>query len=171
MNHNSIVHRAQHVYFEIKGRVTLLLKLVARPPNKERKNKIMGYEMPNVCKEIYLPIRTDDSSMSIHEYKKKYGVDLRDIFNLTETGLYLRTNISRSKVFVVCLDTIFGSCDLGIIFAEHFTNSTYVEGSISLVQYIGHRDVSEDEWVGIRIECDKNKELNWDNITINPQVL
>ena len=44
----------------------------------------MGYEIPLVCKEVYLPL--DDTFLrdgpSLEVYKKKYGIDLREVFNI-----------------------------------------------------------------------------------------
>ena len=34
----------------------------------------MGYSMPIVCKELYLPISENDNGLSLKDYKDKYGI-------------------------------------------------------------------------------------------------
>ena len=37
----------------------------------------MGYEIPNVVKEVYLPV---SDAINVESYKETYGIDLSDIF-------------------------------------------------------------------------------------------
>lgn len=51
----------------------------------------MGYQMPIVCKEVYLPFESerayeDDDSYSVAEYKEKFGIDLNEIFDVDTNG-------------------------------------------------------------------------------------
>lgn len=49
----------------------------------------MGYQMPIVCKEVYLPINSahlGDSIATIDEYKREYGVDLKSLFDWKQNG-------------------------------------------------------------------------------------
>ena len=56
----------------------------------------MGYKNPIVCKEIYLPLNYRDIESSdgdrfdyfANDYKKKYGIDLHDVFELSNAGDY-----------------------------------------------------------------------------------
>ena len=42
----------------------------------------MSYKTPNVVKEIYLPFEGNDDSLTIPQYKEKYGIDLSEIFDV-----------------------------------------------------------------------------------------
>lgn len=44
----------------------------------------MGYEMPIVCKDVYLPY-VDEGTITKENYKKTTGVDLDDVFEYSET--------------------------------------------------------------------------------------
>lgn len=64
----------------------------------------MAYENLNVCKEIYLPI--PDQTMKRQEYKDRFGIDLKDVFELFISGgkYYLRIRHIFAKVFLVDID-------------------------------------------------------------------
>lgn len=44
----------------------------------------MSYKNFQVCKEVYIPIKEGDV-ITLDEYKEKYGIDLNDYFNFSET--------------------------------------------------------------------------------------
>ena len=74
----------------------------------------MGYKMPIVCKEIYLPVPS--SGTTFEEYKEKYGIDLNfDEFfvydELNDTS-YFKSNY---KFFLVDVDGNFINDGRGII--------------------------------------------------------
>ena len=60
----------------------------------------MGYKMPNVVKEIYLPINVGDD-LSVEDYREKYGINLKDFIALE--GGYINIKFGISKVFLVDL--------------------------------------------------------------------
>lgn len=60
----------------------------------------MGYQMPNVIKEIYLPINFGDN-LTIEEYKAKYGIDLKKFIFLENNIIYIKFGLF--KVYLVDL--------------------------------------------------------------------
>lgn len=69
----------------------------------------MGYSMPIVCKELYLPITPDvDDGITLKKYKEKYGIDLKELLGITilPSGQDYTMAISLpklTKVYVVSL--------------------------------------------------------------------
>lgn len=57
----------------------------------------MGYKMPNIVKEIYLPIPGDWKTLE--EYKEEYGIDLREFIRLDSNAIYF--NFGNAKVYLV----------------------------------------------------------------------
>lgn len=55
-------------------------------PKAKRKNKNMGYPNFGKVRTLTLPFTGAEEEMSIDEYKKLYGIDLRDILALTPTS-------------------------------------------------------------------------------------
>ena len=56
-----------------------------------------GYKMPIVCKEVILPLEKGDD-LTIEQYKEKYGIDIREVMDITISGsqivIYLKPFIN-----------------------------------------------------------------------------
>ena len=62
----------------------------------------MGYQMPNVVKEVYLPFKGNDEDITPQEYKERYGIDLYEVFNIDQLGNLLVKSFT--KLYIVYLD-------------------------------------------------------------------
>lgn len=61
----------------------------------------MGYKMPIVCKEIYLPFKYQEK-ISFVEYKEKYGIDLHNyLVGDEDMGISLVPQKEFTKIFIV----------------------------------------------------------------------
>ena len=64
----------------------------------------MGYQMPIVCKEIYLPVNDDfiSTGVTYAQYKEKYGIDLDDIFgHSVDDNIVTITFKEKAKIYLV----------------------------------------------------------------------
>lgn len=71
--------------------------------SKKGKIKIMGFKMPIVCKELYLPIPRHDENLSLLQYKEKYGIDLTpfiDVGIINDKGLAFKAP-KNTKIYLV----------------------------------------------------------------------
>lgn len=66
----------------------------------------MSYKMPIVCKEVYIPIDITvlgNDGITLDEYKKIYGVDLRDHFQFENDNTIAVKDKSLNKYYVVTM--------------------------------------------------------------------
>ena len=80
----------------------------------------MGYEMPNVVKEIYLPVppNNQNNPLNLEEYKRIYGIDLNEILdftNITDGQISLRSSYAYSKVYLVATPEYVDNAQTGIL--------------------------------------------------------
>lgn len=86
------------VYFEIKEASSLALCVdgASQRPKAKRKNKDMGYQMPIVCKEIYLPVDANflTNNPTVEEYNERYGLDLlsivKPVYDADNSALFVK---------------------------------------------------------------------------------
>lgn len=121
----------------------------------------MGYSMPIVCKELYLPIAQDDE-LNLDEYKDKYGIDLSKYVHINGPEIAIRFPILY-KVYLVALD-YENICPVGLI--NNFTASAYESGSTNAETSIMCTDLAENAGFGIRLVVNKDDDLTIDNIKI-----
>lgn len=58
----------------------------------------MGYKMPIVCQEVYLPFERGDT---LANYKEKYGIDINDYISVENGSIYAKDLKKPTKIFVV----------------------------------------------------------------------
>lgn len=59
----------------------------------------MGYKMPLVVKDVYLPFDDDDDGITPDEYEKKYGIRLEEIFKYdSDTSV---VSITPCKLYII----------------------------------------------------------------------
>lgn len=76
----------------------------------------MGYQMPIVVKEIYLPVPYHD--MSLEEYKEKFGIDLNEILyfgDITNGNIELKPDYKYSKVYLLATPEYGEQAQCGIL--------------------------------------------------------
>lgn len=126
----------------------------------------MGYQMPNVYKEIYLPISPNDD-LSISEYKEKYGVDLREYLTLEDDTLHFYAK--NTKVHVVYVDfdesLINNNMASSVIDAKITENTAWIEGEQEARLVLGGENFNPDIF-GILFAIPMAKECILDNVAI-----
>ena len=66
-----------------------------------------AYKTPIVCKEVIIPFeRSVDDGITLDQYRKKYGIDLRDFFSFDQDNNLImfkqdRSNILRLNVYII----------------------------------------------------------------------
>lgn len=118
----------------------------------------MGYEMPIVCKDLYLPIE-DDDSLSFDEYKAKYGIDLKQYFKLVNNDADIMYNPPKyTKVYCVS-STSFTGMFMSIMPAFGSSMDTsHSHGVSDALTIIGSFDGAEGDNFGIRLIIPKEIE-------------
>ena len=124
----------------------------------------MGYKMPNVVKEIYLPINPDEdgAGLTIEQYKEKYGIDLKELFVFNTRDFQVKCN-KIAKLYVVNIGVSSGS-DFSSLISNKVIPVTYfkhsTDGEVTSTR-IGVYDPDEGEVVGIIIHWNRvNNEIN-----------
>lgn len=64
------------------------------------------YKNPIVCKEIYLPFDSvSDDGITLDAYKEKYGVDLRDYLEFSDSGNHITNKNLKTPIKIFVIDT------------------------------------------------------------------
>ena len=122
----------------------------------------MGYKMPIVCKELYLPVPY--VSMTIKQYKEAYGIDLTPWIKLEDGNIRLIFP-KNTKVYVV-LPQVYDEYLCSTIELAHVVSlTTYVEGSDNAVIHLGYTDINTDTF-GLEFIISKDAEFSLENLRI-----
>ena len=124
----------------------------------------MGYKMPIVCKEIYLPILTNNTSLE--EYKEMYGINLKEFIRIRNNEIQI-VFPHFTKVFLVYNqeDTYPNISKVGM--PNRVGVVQYSAGSSAAHTQIIYEDHEEGYGFGLIFEVDKDLDLTVDNIVIN----
>ena len=132
----------------------------------------MGYQMPIVCKELYLPIPSTEATLQ--EYKDLYGIDLRDFIELDEDAGYILFKIPyATKTFLVAPTSFnedFGSAIDSYPSVHEFTDITHQAYSVddetdarTIIRYWNDGGTI----FGLKLGIKYSKEFKIENIKIN----
>ena len=117
----------------------------------------MGYKMPIVCKDMYIPIE-DGDFLSFDEYKAKYGIDLKQYFEFDSNGTILFNPPKYIKMYLVS-STSFSGLFMSILPALGFlSEKTYAHGSSDASTFFGTYDGIENEVLGMNLVIAKETE-------------
>ena len=90
----------------------------------------MGYKMPLVTKEIYLPLSDGElvDGITLEEYQEKYGIDLKPFIKLDTFNKTISCDFGFSKIYIVNADWNVYFCTN--VFSYILVNSTqnWIEG-------------------------------------------
>lgn len=129
----------------------------------------MGYKMPIVCKEIYIPcLKEDDASMTLDEYKDKYGLDLKQFIVLYGSAIYFEFPLY-AKVYLVSLERWADISNVSMI--NNITSQEWIEGDDDGFTSFMFTDIDKEHGFGIRLGIAKDEEFLIDNIVITPAVI
>ena len=121
----------------------------------------MGYSMPIVCKELYIPIPTTLESLTLTEYKDKYGIDLSNYIVLNEGYISLEFPLY-TKVFLVSYAK--NTSISNVAFPNKEGEQQYVSGSFDGILELY---VTNDEYgYGLHLEISQDDEFDINNLKV-----
>lgn len=135
----------------------------------------MGYGMPIVCKELYLPVSGNYNGESLQNYKEITGVDLSKYIVLSGSHIYfdIPNNV---KPYIVAVD------------GEKFSNQSQTintkilplimnfpsqghSASTDALTRIGYFEHDEGCFFGIDLKCEKTDEFTLENIYVEAYLI
>lgn len=84
----------------------------------------MGYKMPIVCKDVIIPLDSNDNDITLDGYKEKYGIDLREFFEFDANSDTITFSLNRKntiKLYVYFVNYSYPASPLELI--NDYTNS------------------------------------------------
>ena len=130
----------------------------------------MGYKMPIVCKELYLPCYTGNP-ISLDEYKKRSGIDLKEYIFLSDSGTIDFKIPDNTKIYIVAQGAIFYTDAIKgkvlSVTSVGIAESTYMSGSSDASIYVGLYDVDGSGPIGMRLMIHNYDDFNLDNLLIS----
>ena len=127
----------------------------------------MGYKMPIVCKELYLPM--PDKSMTLKEYKSCYGVDLTPFIKLEDNYITLNFPFF-TKLYLVSLpetenagDAILGS---KVFMPNDSDFQAYVSESDDAITTLALYNTISEIYKGIKFVIPAVEAFEIDNILV-----
>lgn len=127
----------------------------------------MGYKMPIVCKKIVLPIELGDS-LSLEQYKEKYGIDLKNFIKLQSTGKI--DLIAPDNTELILTDVGTDSPNYFGLFTGPITGlsqSAYIAGEQTGNTTISRIDIDMNVGFGINIFVDQADDFILDNVFVD----
>ena len=127
----------------------------------------MAYENFQVCKELYLPMPSEN--MTLEEYKKTYGIDLKPFIYIdgNEEGATIFVEFPlRAKVYLVHSEgTNFRS---NVSMPNDYVQVDYEFEDTDGYTNILCKTITEDSGFGIQFFLSKDQELSVENIIVKP---
>lgn len=124
----------------------------------------MAYKNFQVTKELYLPIELGDS-LTLSEYKEKYGIDLSKYLELGEDYTIKFRFPELTKVFIACLN--FGFADLPLVAQPlKVSESEWEEGSQDAITALEINDIDSSIGGGIGVRISQDDPFDWDHVII-----
>ena len=120
----------------------------------------MGYKMPIVCKEIYLPIPSDED-ISLEEYKRLYGIDLKEFLSFVGNEILIRFPESTKVFFVYSYPWL---PQVGI--PNNIRVQSYVAGTTDAYTQILYSTIDGEFGFGLMFKVDRDSDLTIENVTV-----
>ena len=124
----------------------------------------MGYKNFQVSKTVYLPL-THGDNLSISEYKKKYGIDLKEYFVISENNIFFKNNINIELRLVLITDDNYIAVPCCNPIAD-VSRQSYVSGEASAILVI-YPVVSVNAEYGFELSVNYSDELTYENIKVS----
>lgn len=113
----------------------------------------MGYKMPIVCKEVYLPVDTDGAKLTFEQYKEKTGIDLHDVFDFVFNNGYIEVSVKgMQKVYLAYVGKYLLGAPVNIIDKIDMADTYEYESSDASTSLVV---TSGLEFFGLRFSIDK----------------
>lgn len=98
----------------------------------------MAYPNFGKVKTIVVPLSENIDGITYDEYKEKYGLDLRDIFDIKILeGAVAQVSLKlKNTLYLVSLDGVITPLFLGIIDSDYFISSQILSTSENLQTYL-----------------------------------
>ena len=131
----------------------------------------MGYKMPIVCKDLYIPISFNDSALTLREYKEKYGIDLSQYLEVDTNSDEIHLLLPKfTKVYIVYVDDDHIPEVSSVSSIKQIGYQTYVSGSqdayLNCNCGVFNTNNELEYFFGIEFSIDKNDEFKVENIKI-----
>lgn len=133
----------------------------------------MGYAIPIVCKEIYLPLPAGEE-VTFEEYHEKYGIDLTEFIKLV--GNEISFDFGLNKVYLVNTPeykSITNKTVIDVVQPNYSKTTGYVSGETTgetIIAYSDRFDLQESA-IGFTLRINADEEFSIENIKIIPFIL